>query len=158
MTYVIILWSPFQGMTNKLCSVHLFQVRTLLKHFLRITGSIFSNFYVRLKLFMRDGAQFLENLLIVPNLGNKPQNFQEIGFLKKETTTLYIIACGRTCRNFTDIALGDLRLLDAVSVVQNNRDRKLTYFQLIFHLYTLLKDDVFNSFMTEAVIIQKPVH
>ena len=158
MTYVMIFWSHFQAMTKKLCSVRLFYARTLSKHFLRITGSVFSIFNVRLKVFTSDGAQFLENLLIVPDLGSKPQNFQEIGFLKKETTTLYIIARGRTCRNFTDIALGDLRLLDAVSVVQNNRDRKLTYFQLIFHLYTLLKDDVFNSFMTEAVIIQKPVH
>ena len=140
-------------MTKKLCSVRLFYVHTLLKHFLRITGSVFSIFNVRLKVFTSDGAQFSENLLIVPDLGSKPQNFQEIGFLKKETTTLYIIACGRTCRNFTDIALGALRLLDAVSVVQNNRDRKLTYFQLIFHLYTLWKHDVFNSFMTEAVII-----
>ena len=42
-----------------------------------------------LKLFMNDGAQFSENLLIVPNLGKKPLNVQEIGFLKKETTTRY---------------------------------------------------------------------
>ena len=64
-------------------------MRTLLKHFLRITGSVFSNFYVRLKVFTSDGAQFWDNLLTAPNLGNKPQDFQEIGFLKKETTTLY---------------------------------------------------------------------
>ena len=40
-----------------------------------------------LKVFTSDGAQFSENLLIVPNLDKKPQNVQGIGFLKKETTT-----------------------------------------------------------------------
>ena len=54
-----------------------------------VINAFSQNCRVSLKVFMNDGAQFSENLRTVPNLGKKPQNVQEIGFLKKETTTRY---------------------------------------------------------------------